>query len=185
MTSNSGIGVDSNRRKRRIASKWTPLREPLLRVDADGSDYNKDQFLALVSHELRTPLNRILGYDRILFEEREGSLTHEERDAWTAADEKTQAVFETLQGFQWSLQTRTQFFGLLAGRVRSDLDSVLGYRMRLRDLLGSKLSSDETSLLDSIDEAVTELVTLVELIVGAIEVGIDLADSYKKSPARD
>jgi signal transduction histidine kinase len=45
-------------------------RERAAREDAESANRLKDQFLATLSHELRTPINVILGYLRLLLDER-------------------------------------------------------------------------------------------------------------------
>ena len=59
--------------KKRVEQERTGLlaSERRARAAAESASRSKDEFLATVSHELRNPLNAILGWSRVLVEERE------------------------------------------------------------------------------------------------------------------
>lgn len=59
--------------KKRVEEERAELlaRERRARAAAEAASRSKDEFLATVSHELRNPLNAILGWSRVLVEERD------------------------------------------------------------------------------------------------------------------
>lgn len=59
--------------KKRVEEERAELlaRERAARAAAESASRSKDEFLATVSHELRNPLNAILGWSRVLVEERD------------------------------------------------------------------------------------------------------------------
>jgi signal transduction histidine kinase/DNA-binding response OmpR family regulator len=59
--------------KKRVEEERSELlaRERRARASAESASRSKDEFLATVSHELRNPLNAILGWSRVLVEERD------------------------------------------------------------------------------------------------------------------
>ena len=67
----SKIARDISDRKRiEIEREELLRRESAARVEAEQTSRLKDEFLATVSHELRSPLNSILGWSRMLSEDR-------------------------------------------------------------------------------------------------------------------
>lgn len=59
--------------KKRVEEERSELlaSERRARAEAESASRSKDEFLATVSHELRNPLNAILGWSRVLVEERD------------------------------------------------------------------------------------------------------------------
>lgn len=73
-----GATLDVTARKRIEVDRAELLqREQRARTAAESASRTKDEFLATVSHELRNPLNAILGWARVLVEEKD--LDHDRR----------------------------------------------------------------------------------------------------------
>ncbi len=56
----------------------------------------KNEFLASVSHELKTPLNSIMGFCRLLSEERQGTLTLKQKKSLTIIDSNSKSLYEQI-----------------------------------------------------------------------------------------
>ena len=56
----------------------------------------KNEFLASVSHELKTPLNSIMGFCRLLSEERQGTLTLKQKKSLAIIDSNSKSLYEQI-----------------------------------------------------------------------------------------
>ena len=56
----------------------------------------KTEFLASVSHELKTPLNSIMGFCRLMSEERQGSLNPKQKKSVDIIDSNSKALYEQI-----------------------------------------------------------------------------------------
>lgn len=67
------------------------------RAELEELDRLKDEFLSNVSHELRTPLTAILGFQKLLFREKAGPLTDEQKDLLKTSQNNAQRLLQTVQ----------------------------------------------------------------------------------------
>ena len=78
-----------------LRESYEELRESKLQLEE--ATKIKNEFLASVSHELKTPLNSIMGFCRLLLEERHGPLTEKQRKSLQLIDSNSHNLFEQIR----------------------------------------------------------------------------------------
>ena len=78
-----------------LRESYEELRESKFRLEE--ATKIKNEFLASVSHELKTPLNSIMGFCRLLLEERHGPLTEKQIKSLRLIDSNSHNLFEQIK----------------------------------------------------------------------------------------
>jgi signal transduction histidine kinase len=87
--------------ERKVAERTWRLQESneqLIRskIKLEEANKLKSEFLASVSHELKTPLNSIMGFCRLLSEQRQGSLTAKQKKSISIIDSNSRSLYEQI-----------------------------------------------------------------------------------------
>ncbi|MBN2288480.1 MAG: HAMP domain-containing histidine kinase [Candidatus Glassbacteria bacterium] len=136
----------------------------------------KTQFLASISHELKTPLNSIMGFCRLLNEERQGPLTPRQKKSIAIIDSNSKALYEQINKI-------LEFARLESEKVRLKVESLaLGELLQeaaaiIEPLAREKKLEVGTRVDKSLEVVYTDRKIFKQLLLGILDNAVKFTDS--------